>query len=86
MLARAAMVGLKYELRRDEEVEWALAAVTTEAAKGCGFAGYGLEVGARADLVLVEADSVAEAVVTRKPPKLVVSRGREVARDGAVLI
>jgi cytosine deaminase len=86
MLARAAMVGLKYELRRDEEVGWALAAVTTEAAKGCGFAGYGLEVGARADLVLVEADSVAEAVVTRKPPKLVVSQGREVARDGAVLI
>ncbi len=86
MLARAAMVGLKYELRRDEEVEWALAAVTTEAAKGCGFAGYGLEVGAQADLVVVEAESVAEAVVIRKPAKLVISQGREVARDGAVLI
>lgn len=86
MLARAAMVGLKYELRRDEEVEWALATVTAEAAKGCGFAGYGLEVGAQADLVLVEAGSVAEAVVTRKPPKLVVSQGREVARDGSLLI
>lgn len=86
MLARAAMVGLKYELRRDEEVGWALAAVTTEAAKGCGFAGYGLEVGARADLVVVEADSVAEAVVTRKPPKLVVSQGKEVARDGVALV
>lgn len=86
MLARAAMVGLKYELRRDEEVEWALAAVSTEAAKGCGFAGYGLEVGAQADLVVVEAESVAEAVVTRKPPVLVVSQGREVARDGAVLV
>ena len=85
MLARAAMVGLKYELRRDEEVEWALAAVTTEAAKGCGFSDYGLEVGARADLVLVEAESVAEAVVTRKPPRLVVSQGREVARNGVVL-
>lgn len=86
MLARAAMVGLKYELRRDEEVEWALATVTSEAAKGCGFAGYGLEVGARADLILVEAESVAEAVVTRRPPALVVSNGHEVARDGAVLV
>jgi cytosine/adenosine deaminase-related metal-dependent hydrolase len=86
MLARAAMVGLKYELRRDEEVQWALATVTTEAARGCGFSGYGLEVGAQADLVLVEADSVAEAVVTRKPPKLVISRGREVARDGVALV
>lgn len=86
MLARAAMVGLKYELRRDAEVEWALAAVTTEAARGCGFASYGLEVGAQADLVVVEAESVAEAVVTRKPPKLAISNGREVARDGAVLI
>lgn len=86
MLARAAMVGMKYELRRDEEVGWALAAVTTEAAKGCGFAGYGLEVGAQADLVLVEAGSVAEAVVTRRPPKLVVSQGREVARDGVISV
>ncbi|WP_240782693.1 amidohydrolase family protein [Roseococcus sp. SYP-B2431] len=86
MLARAAMVGLKYELRRDEEVEWALAAVTIEAAKGCGFAGYGLEAGAQADLVVVEAESLAEAVVTRKPPKLVVSNGREVARDGVARV
>lgn len=86
MLARAAMVGLKFELRRDEEVEWALAAVTHEAARGCGFAAYGLEVGAQADLVVMEAESLAEAVVTRRPPRLVVSRGREVARDGAVLI
>ena len=86
MLARAAMVGLKYELRRDEEVEWALATVTTEAARGCGFAEYGLEVGARADLLVVEAESLAEAVVTRKPPRRVISRGREVARDGMALI
>ncbi|WP_424810492.1 amidohydrolase family protein [Roseococcus sp. YIM B11640] len=84
MLARAAMVGLKYELRRDEEVGWALDTVTASAAKGCGFGAYGLAVGHRADFVVVEAESVAEAVVTRKPPKLVVAQGREVARDGVV--
>jgi cytosine/adenosine deaminase-related metal-dependent hydrolase len=86
MLARAAMVGQKYELRRDEEVEWALATVSAGAAKGCGFADYGLEPGARADLVIVEAESVAEAVVTRKPLKLVASGGRVVARDGVALL
>lgn len=84
MLARAAMVGLKYELRRDAEVEWALEAVTTLAARACGFGDYGLEVGARADLVVVEAATVAEAVVQRKAPALVVSGGRVVARNGVL--
>ncbi|WP_191083531.1 amidohydrolase family protein [Roseococcus microcysteis] len=84
MLARAAMVGLKYELRRDAEVEWALDAVTTLAARGCGFADYGLAVGDRADLVVVEAATVAEAVVQRKAPALVVSGGRVVARNGVL--
>lgn len=84
MLARAAMVGLKYELRRDAELEWALDTVTSLAARGCGFADYGLDVGARADLVVVEAASLAEAVVQRKAPALVVSGGRVVARNGVL--
>lgn len=75
MLARAAMVGLKYELRRDEDLRLALDTVTTEGATACGFAAYGLDVGCRADLVVMEAATVAEAVVTRRPPKLVVSGG-----------
>lgn len=84
MLARAAMVGLKYELRRDAEMEWALEAVTSLAAHGCGFADYGLEPGARADLVVVEAATLAEAVVQRKAPALVISGGRVVARNGVL--
>lgn len=84
MLARAAMVGLKYELRRDEDVALALEAVTTLAARGCGFAEYGLAPGARADLVVVEAATVAEAVVQHKAPALVVSGGRVVARNGVL--
>jgi hypothetical protein len=35
--------------------------------------------------VVVEASCVAEAVVTRRLPKLVVSAGRVVARDGVAL-
>lgn len=84
MLARAAMLGLKYELRRDVDIALALDAVTGEAAKGCGFARYGLEVGARADLVVMDAQTVAEAVVQRKAPALVVSGGRIVARNGVL--
>jgi cytosine deaminase len=82
MLQRAMLVGLKNEFRRDDEIAWALATVTDWAAEGCGFAGYGLVPGARADLVLVEAETVAEAVVATPPRRLVMSHGRMVARDG----
>lgn len=81
MLARAMMIGLRNDLRRDDEVEWAFDCVTGAAARACGFADYGLTPGARADLVLVDASCVAEAVVTRKPRRLVVSGGAIVARN-----
>ncbi|WP_447988096.1 amidohydrolase family protein [Achromobacter spanius] len=82
MLARAMMIGLRNDLRRDDEVEWAFDCVTGAAARACGFADYGLTPGARADLVLVDASCVAEAVVTRKPRRLVVTHGVVVARNG----
>ncbi|MFL1464028.1 amidohydrolase [Roseococcus sp. DSY-14] len=78
MRERARLMGLKHELRRDEEVAWALATVTTEAARGCGFGAYGLEPGARADIVLLDAATLAEAVVSPRAPLRVVSHGREV--------
>lgn len=78
MLERAALMGLKHDMRQDAEVEIAFETVSTMAAKGCGFAGYGLEVGARADIILLDAETLAEAVVTRRPPLRVVSHGREV--------
>ena len=62
-----------------------MATVTDWAAEACGFAGYGLAVGGRADLVLVAADTVAEAVVATPPRRLVLSHGRVVARDGALV-
>jgi len=82
MLARATLIGLRNDLRRDDEVEWAFDCVTSAAARACGFADYGLAPGARADLVLVDASCVAEAVVKRAPRRLVVSRGAIVARNG----
>jgi cytosine/adenosine deaminase-related metal-dependent hydrolase len=82
MLARATLIGLRNDLRRDDEVEWAFDCVTAAAARACGFADYGLAPGARADLVLVDASCVAEAVVKRAPRRLVVSGGAIVARNG----
>lgn len=83
MLERAMLIGLRNNFRRDEEIGWAFDCVTAEAARGCSFADHGLAPGMRGDVVLVRAETVAEAVVTRPPRRLVVSAGRVVARDGA---
>jgi len=82
LLMRARLVGLRNDFRRDSELAWALGCVTGSAAKACGFADYGLHIGARADLVLVDASCVAEAVAQHRPKPLVVAAGRVVARNG----
>ena len=56
--------------------------VTDQAARGCGFANYGLAPVDRGDLVLVTSETIAEAVVAAPPRRLVVADGRIVARDG----
>ena len=85
MLERAMLIGLRNNFRRDDEVALAFDCVSAAGAQGCGFRDYGLVAGARADLVLVEARTLAEAVVARPLRRLVVSAGRVVARDGVLL-
>ena len=85
MLERAMLVGLRNNLRRDDELAMALETVTAAGAQVCGFADYGIAPGCRADLVLVDAANVQEAVVARPQRALVVSRGRIVARQGALI-
>jgi cytosine deaminase len=85
MLERAMLIGLRNDFRRDDELEIALDCVTHSAARGCGFADYGLLAGHRADLVLVDAQTLAEAVVARPMRKLVVAAGNIVARDGMLV-
>ena len=86
MLERAMLVGLRNNLRRDDEIALVLDAVTHAGARVCGFDDYGLEVGCRADLVLVRAQGIAEAVVARPRRQLVVSNGKIVARNGALQV
>lgn len=85
MLERAMIVGLRNNLRRDDEVELALDMVTHGGARAMELEGYGLAVGCHADIVLVDAQAPAEAVAARPPRRLVLKRGRVVARDGKAL-
>ena len=86
MLERAMIVGLRNNLRRDDEIDLAVDMITHGGAKAMALEGYGLKPGDWADLVLVDAETPADAVVSRPPRKLVLKRGRVVARDGKALV
>jgi cytosine/adenosine deaminase-related metal-dependent hydrolase len=47
---------------------------------------YGLTPGCAADFLLVEAETIAEAVAAHPPRRLVVKRGAVVARNGKPLL
>jgi cytosine/creatinine deaminase len=84
MLERAMHLAYRSTFRRDEEIEMALEAATYGGARALGLQAYGLETGARADIVVVDAITAAEAVVTHPVRDLVVKAGRIVARQGAL--
>jgi cytosine/adenosine deaminase-related metal-dependent hydrolase len=86
MLERAMIVGLRNNLRRDDEVELAVDMVTQGGATAMRLADYGLVPGAWADIVLVDAETPTDAVVSRPPRRLVLKRGEVVARDGTALV
>jgi cytosine deaminase len=85
MLERAMHLAYRSIFRRDEEIEMALEAATYGGARALGLQAYGLETGARADIVAVDASTPAEAVVTHPVRDLVVKAGRIVARQGALV-
>jgi cytosine deaminase len=86
MLERAMLLGLRNNFRTDPDLEHALWCCSYGGAKVMGLTDYGLEEGCTGDLVLVEAEAVAHAVAAHPPRKLVVKRGRVVARDGVALV
>ena len=85
MLERAMLIGYRGNYRRDEELAFTLELVTTNAARMLGLGDYGLRAGGPADLVVVEAGTVAEAVATRPRRQMVIKAGRVVARDGVLV-
>ncbi|WP_376096231.1 amidohydrolase family protein [Roseomonas sp. CCTCC AB2023176] len=86
MLERAMILGLRNNLRRDDEVEMALRVCTEGGAAAMGVEGYGLDVGCWADLVLLPAESVASLVVDRSADRMVIRRGRIVAENGVAVV
>ena len=80
------LLRLRNDLRTDSEVEHALWCCSYGGAKVMELPDYGLEEGCAADLVLVEAETVAHAVAAHPPRRLVVKRGLVVARHGRALV
>ncbi len=85
MLRRISTVAFRDRLLADEEIELALAAGTLGGARVLGLADHGIGVGARADLVTVDAATPAAAVVGVPARKLVFKGGRMVARAGQLI-
>lgn len=84
MLERAMFVGLRNNLRRDDELQVALDIVTIGGAKALGVQDYGLAAGCGGDVVLVAAETVAEAVAQHPGDRTVIKHGRIVAQAGQV--
>jgi cytosine deaminase len=86
MIERAMILGLRNNLRRDDELEMALDACTFGGAKVLGSGSYGVDVGCDADLVLLPAEAAAHAIVDRPVARTVFKGGVMVAQGGEVLI
>lgn len=85
MLERAMLIGYGSGFLTDEELGVALDLATESAARALGIADYGVRVGAPADLVVVAARNVPEAVVARPPRSHVFKAGRRVAQAGTFI-
>jgi cytosine deaminase len=82
MLDRVSIIAERHAMFTDGELNDAFALTTSEADKALGRPRRELRAGAVADLVAVEAASVADAVVDRPPRKLVIRAGRIAAERG----
>lgn len=84
-LERGMHLGLRNNLRRDDELDQVLQAITTVAASAIGLERHAIEPGCWGDLVLLHAETTAEAVAQHPSPRTTIRRGRIVARDGQAL-
>ena len=86
MLERAYLLAYISGFRDDAGLELALRMATYGGAQLMGARDYGLGVGSAADLVIVQAETAAEAVALHPVRRLVLKRGRVVAREGRALL
>jgi len=86
LLERVKLLGYRSALWKDEELEMLLEVATCGGASVVGDREYGLEVGSRADFVVVPGEVPAEAIIECPPRTYVVKGGRLVAAGGACLL
>lgn len=86
MLQRAFILAYRNGFRRDADIELCLRMAGEHGAAVVGVEGYGLQPGCRADLILVDGETVAEAVVEHPRRALVMKGGRVVAEDGQLKV
>jgi cytosine deaminase len=84
ILDRARLVGYRSDLASDADLRLAFALVTAHPARVMGAPTPEIAVGAPADLVVVPAENVPDAVAAAPPRALVIKAGRIVARAGAL--
>lgn len=82
MLERAMMIGYRSGFYTDPELEIAFDLVSAAGAKATLIPDYGIAVGNPANLIVVAAEHVPEAVVAHPRRCVVLHKGRVVARDG----
>ena len=89
-LGRACMLDVAHmglhvgQLSSREDMRWCFDAVTVNPARAMGLEGYGLEVGCRADFVLLQAEDPIEAIRLRAHRLAVVRAGRVICRSTPV--
>lgn len=84
MLERAMLLAFRFDLNKDDELAAAFGAATLNGARALGCEGYGLEIGQRADFLLMPVQTLGEAVVSR-PLRQVYRAGELIASGGRLL-
>ena len=85
MLGRAMLIGYRSAFFTDADLAVAFDVVTAAGARALGHAPYGLEVGAPADFVTLDAQHIPEAVVAVPRNRKVFKAGRLIAENGKLL-
>lgn len=85
MLDRARLIAMRFGWSKDEQLADAFDIVSQGGAKALGLGErYGIAPGCEANLVLVPAQNIAEAVVSCTQDRTVISRGQVVASGGTL--
>ncbi|HWT98298.1 MAG TPA: amidohydrolase family protein [Terriglobales bacterium] len=91
MLERALFLALRMDWSKDADIARAFDCVTTKAAhalrlpQGAASGGYGLDSGCRADFLLVQAETLGDAIARRPRDRIVIRDGAVIAENGRLL-